>query len=132
MWRFLIVFSSVILVSVNSYDLIEFVYRTVNTNSGPVRGRLNRTLLQQKDYFALKGIPFAEPPIDELRFKAPEPIDPWSNTFDAFEYGPACPQLEDEINFSETREDCLFLSIFIPGKNEKFNLFDQTTLNANS
>lgn len=131
MWRFLIVFFSVILVSVNSYDLIEFVYRTVNANSGPVRGRLNRSLLQQKDYFALKGIPFAEPPIGELRFKAPEPIDPWSNTFDAFECK-ACPQLDGEINFSETREDCLFLSIFIPCKNEKFNLFDQTTLNANS
>lgn len=107
---------TVILISVNSDEMNKNVYKTVQTNSGLIRGRLNQTLLQKKNYFAFKGIPFARPPLRELRFKAPEPVKPWSNTLDAFEYAPACPQLDNEIMFRDTREDCLHLNIFVPGE----------------
>lgn len=120
--RFCLVFT-VISISVNCEDLKLNIYKTVQTNSGSVRGRLNQTLINQKNYFAFKGIPFAKPPIRQLRFKAPEPVEPWSNTLDAFEYAPACPQLDDEIMFRDTREDCLFLNIFVPGKERHFFLY---------
>lgn len=93
----------------------ENVFKTVKTTTGSIRGRLNQTLLIQRDYFAFKGIPFAKPPLRELRFKAPEPIEPWSTTLNAFQYAPACPQLDDEILFRDTREDCLYLNVFVPG-----------------
>lgn len=110
---------TVIFISVNSYEMNKDVYKTVQTNNGLIRGRLNQTLLQKKNYFSFKGIPFARPPLRELRFKAPEPVKPWSNTLDAFEYAPACPQLDNEIMFRDTREDCLYLNIFVPGEEKK-------------
>lgn len=116
--RFCLAFT-VIFISVNSDEMNKNVYKTVQTNSGLIRGRLNQTLLQKKNYFAFKGIPFARPPLRELRFKAPEPVKPWSNTLDAFEYAPACPQLDNEIMFRDTREDCLHLNIFVPGEKKK-------------
>lgn len=90
--------------------------RTVKTNSGAIRGRLHETILKHQEYYGYKGIPFAKPPVNELRFKAPEPIKPWTGTLDAFEYAPACPQHSwEEANFN-TSEDCLFLNVFVPGK----------------
>lgn len=117
MWRICLIFLAVF-TSVNSNVFDHTVYKTVETNTGLIRGRLNQTFLYQKDYFAFKGIPYAEPPIGELRFKAPEPIEPWTTTLNAFEYGSACPQFDEITKFSETNEDCLFLNVFVPGENE--------------
>lgn len=44
-------------------------HKTVSTEYGLVRGRLEMTYLNQKPYYAFKGIPYASPPIGELRFK---------------------------------------------------------------
>lgn len=105
-----------VLASANGFDFRNLPYKTINTNSGPIRGRLNHTILKHQPFYAYRGIPFAKPPLRELRFKAPEPIDPWTSTFDAFEYGPPCPQHSHAVNYSDTNEDCLFLNIFVPGK----------------
>lgn len=45
------------------------LYRTVETKNGQIRGIRLKTLLQNMDYFAFRGIPYAEKPIGELRFK---------------------------------------------------------------
>lgn len=87
--------------------------RTVKTNSGVIRGRLHETILKHQEYYGYKGIPFAKPPVNELRFKAPEPIKPWSGILDAFEYAPACPQHSWKV--ANTSEDCLYLNVFVPG-----------------
>lgn len=42
---------------------------TIKTKSGLIRGKLNRTLFDGKLYYSFRGIPFAKPPINELRFK---------------------------------------------------------------
>ena len=39
-----------------------------------------------------RGIPFAEPPVGDLRFAAPRPASPWAGVRDAFEFGPPPPQ----------------------------------------
>src|SRR5947207_15542550 len=41
---------------------------------------------------AYKGIPFAQPPIGELRWKAPQPVKPWSGVRKATNFGPRCMQ----------------------------------------
>ena len=44
-------------------------YLTVRTDCGVVRGRSEVTLLEKRTFYAFKGIPYAKPPIGELRFK---------------------------------------------------------------
>mgnify|MGYP003337110779 CR=1 FL=1 len=66
----------------------------------------------------IKGVPFAKPPIDDLRFKAPERFDgEWENgKLDAIR-APICPQLFEGIAPNSTMtgtEDCLYLSLYIP------------------
>ncbi|MGM1017813.1 MAG: carboxylesterase/lipase family protein [Actinomycetota bacterium] len=57
----------------------------VQTAAGPVRG-LWRTELGARSA-AFLGIPFAKPPVGTLRFAAPEPPEPWTDTLDATRYG---------------------------------------------
>lgn len=42
---------------------------TISTKSGRIRGKQNRTLFENKLYYSFRGVPFAKPPINELRFK---------------------------------------------------------------
>jgi len=83
----------------------------VETTSGPVRGTVEDGL----EVFL--GIPYAAPPIGELRWKPPEPVEPWTAVLDATEFGPACPQDPDPHEMAEgtpTSEDCLTLNVWTP------------------
>lgn len=44
-------------------------FETVSTFNGQLRGRLHRTFFDDKPYYAFRGIPYATPPVRELRFK---------------------------------------------------------------
>lgn len=78
------------------------------------------TMLQggvQKTVSFFKGIPFAEPPVNELRFTPPKP---WVNSnvsqvLDATSHGHACMQLfwGDDGLFDDGSEDCLTLNVFV-------------------
>ncbi len=61
----------------------------VNTTSGPVVGRV----LQDEDLSAYLGIPYAQPPIGELRFKPTVPVTPWTETREAIRFSPASMQV---------------------------------------
>ena len=65
-----------------------------------------------------QGIPYAEPPIDELRWKAPRPAVHWQGTKEALAIGPDCASQTghtaiDNNHFSGV-EDCLYLNVFAP------------------
>ena len=45
-------------------------------------------------YYAFKGIPYAKPPVKELRFKAPVETDTWTETLQTIEDGNLCPQYD--------------------------------------
>jgi len=59
--------------------------------------------------YAWLGIPFAEPPIGELRWKAPRPPRQWQGRFEALDFGNIC------LQNNGGNEDCLFLNIWAPG-----------------
>lgn len=59
----------VLLNSAYKNDTQLAIYTTIETENGAVRGKLDRTFLQNMPYYAFKGIPYAKPPIRELRFK---------------------------------------------------------------
>ncbi|CAL4094682.1 unnamed protein product, partial [Meganyctiphanes norvegica] len=73
------------------------------------RGHLSR---QGREYVAFRAIPYAQPPIDSLRYKAPVAVSPWEGIKDVREVGPACAQAALGINKGE--EDCLHLYVYTP------------------
>lgn len=66
-----------------------------------------------KPFYAFKGIPYAEPPVGELRFKAPVGGVKWTGKRNGTMDPPHCPQLQNSNLIG--KEDCLFLNIFTPG-----------------
>jgi para-nitrobenzyl esterase len=68
-----------------------------------------------------KGIPFAAPPLGELRWRAPQPPPAWTGVREALATGPACPQLASPLAGTEAddtgmagSEDCLYLNVWAP------------------
>jgi para-nitrobenzyl esterase len=61
-----------------------------------------------------KDIPFAAPPVGELRWRAPQPAPGWSGTRDASQFGPICPQAarKDMPDLLKKSEDCLTLNVW--------------------
>ena len=85
------------------------------TTAGEVRGAVEDGLL------VFRGIPFAAPPVDKRRWKAPEPPEPWSGVRQALSFGPGGPQETHELlrplslKAESQDEDCLYLNIWTPG-----------------
>src|SRR6187200_6709 len=64
-----------------------------------------------------KGIPFAAPPVGDLRWKAPAPVQPWSGVRKADAFANACMQpANSQGNSSPVSEDCLYLNVWTPAK----------------
>lgn len=75
-----------------------------------------------------KGIPFAAPPIGELRWRSPQPVKSWKGVLKADKFGPACPQLNipgSGFLNSGMSEDYLYLNIWKPNGSlkKKFPVF---------
>ena len=86
-------------------------------------------ILEGKDLSGItifKGIPFAAPPVGNLRWKAPQPVQKWEGVRKATEYGPNPMQeaLFGDMNFGTkvNSEDCLYLNIWTPAKTMKEHL----------
>ncbi|CAD7085838.1 unnamed protein product [Hermetia illucens] len=81
----------------------------VTTSLGKIRGTCLKSSTG-KAFYAFRGIRYAKPPINELRFKAPQPADKWNGIFDATKDGPRCPQ--PTANLSDISEDCLRINVY--------------------
>ncbi|XP_037945468.1 esterase B1-like [Teleopsis dalmanni] len=83
----------------------------IDTDKGPVQG-VQRITIWNDAYYSFEKIPFAKPPLGDLRFKAPVPADPWTTALDC--KSPAPPPLQKSMLFSNYRgsEDCLYLNVF--------------------
>nr|XP_060615318.1 cholinesterase-like [Anolis sagrei ordinatus]XP_060615319.1 cholinesterase-like [Anolis sagrei ordinatus] len=92
----------------------------VDTSSGPIKGKT--LTIGSGSVRAYLGIPYAEPPLGKLRFQKPLPHQPWSQNFEATDFGNAClqqtlPQTPETKIGNPNRplsEDCLFLNIWVP------------------
>ena len=87
---------------------------TIKTQQGKVHGKP----INEGKVRAFLGIPYAAPPLGELRWKAPAPFAAWKGVREAVSYGPRCmqaPVFEDMV-FQDggQSEDCLFLNVFTP------------------
>lgn len=63
-----------------------------------------------------RGIPYAQPPVGALRFRAPQPPRGWQGVRDARSFAPAAPQLDTlSPDMRQRSEDCLYLNVWTPG-----------------
>jgi para-nitrobenzyl esterase len=87
------------------------VEQVVATQSGKISGITEEVNGQQGH--TLKGIPYAAPPVGELRWKAPQPVEPWTGVREATEYGDRCAQRESRMGETDAppSEDCLYLNV---------------------
>jgi para-nitrobenzyl esterase len=92
----------------------------VKTAGGVVRG----SSLSDGRIGVFKGIPYAAPPVGELRWQPPRPAAPWQDVRDATAFGPRCLQgrIFDDIVFTDLSEDCLTLNIWTPMRAAKERL----------
>src|SRR5271166_3344797 len=83
----------------------------VDTKEGPVKGFLKDGVAE------FLGIPYATPPVGDLRWMPPKPHAPWTAVLDATGYGPTCAQITTLGVFAgpaNNNEDCLYLNVFTP------------------
>lgn len=92
----------------------------VKTNSGIVEG------IHDSGIRIFKGVPFAAPPVGNLRWKAPQPAAPWNGVLETKKFGPRPMQravFSDMMFRSEViSEDCLYLNIWTPAHSENDKL----------
>lgn len=91
----------------------------VETTAGRLQG--GTTLTKRADVQCYLGVPFAAPPIGELRFKPPAPVEPWEGVREAKRFGPAAPQNPDPLFVQSgyflpptSERDCLNLNVWTP------------------
>ena len=91
------------------------------TETGPVSG------LVQGGVESYRGIPYAKPPVGPLRWRPPQPAEPWEGVRDGTEFGHACPQLlgiypdwaDAHLERVGRNEDCLNLNVWTPAERDK-------------
>lgn len=105
-------FTLVGLLAVCSLARAEHVAPVVETTAGPVKGLVRTTTV------VYLGIPYAQPPTGELRWRPPLPNRSWKTVLDATQYRDHCIQfpLNKMLGQRQERasEDCLFLNVYTP------------------
>lgn len=97
----------------------------VVTSTGLVQGYTK--IIANREVRVYTGIPFAKPPVGQLRFRRPVPVDPWTGVLNAtrlpntcyqerYEYFPGFVGEEMWNPNTKLSEDCLYLNIWIPKK----------------
>ena len=89
----------------------------VKTHSGVVEGKVDGTV------HVFLGIPYAQPPVGDLRWKPPVPVAKWTDVRKATEFGSHCLQgkVFGDMNFRDAggSEDCLTLNVWVPPQTSK-------------
>ncbi|XP_049765629.1 juvenile hormone esterase-like [Schistocerca cancellata] len=86
----------------------------VTVENGALRGVV-ATSLNGALYNQFRGIPYATPPLGDLRFRAPQPATSWSGVRDALSFAKKCAQPSAlGLRPAAGSEDCLYLNVYAP------------------
>ncbi len=86
---------------------------TVAISTGLLKG------VEENGSHAFKGIPYAAPPVGDLRWMPPQPVAPWAGVREAIAFSSPCPQSPastgnlSDVEYKGT-EDCLYLNVWTP------------------
>jgi para-nitrobenzyl esterase len=90
---------------------------TVKVEGGQVRGTIEDGLS------VYRGIPYAAPPVGDLRWRPPQAAAKWEGVLEAGKFGPPCIQSNAAIsNLRAHSEDCLYVNVWTPAKSESEKL----------
>ena len=109
-----------------SFVLMPTVY--AQTDDEPVVKIANGTLegTNESGIRTFKGIPFAQPPVGQLRWREPQPVKNWQGVRKADKFGPRAMQraIFGDMNFRSNgmSEDCLYLNVWTPAKSANEHL----------
>lgn len=114
--------------------LTGFILSCANTNQLTTTVRIEQGLIRgskEGEVFSFKGIPYAEAPINELRWKAPQVKSSWEGELDCTAFGPSPMQASPQPFFMWSEEflippdpiseDCLYLNVWTAAKTTKDN-----------
>jgi para-nitrobenzyl esterase len=95
----------------------------VKTENGAIEGATPAT----PGVRTFKGIPFAQPPVGDLRWREPLPVKNWTGVRTAGQFGPRCmqrtaPNADYWFRSNGMSEDCLYLNVWTPAKSDKERL----------
>ncbi len=88
--------------------------RVAKTECGLVRGAPGNN----PKFTVFRGIPYAAPPVGELRWRFPQPHEKWEGVRDCVEFGNACYQFLVPRDDLKVSEDCLYLNVYTPAAAE--------------
>jgi para-nitrobenzyl esterase len=98
-----------------------FIPASAEDTPGPIvtvtGGRVQGALSASPGGAVFKGIPYAQPPVGNLRWREPQPVTKWAGVRPATEYGAPCAQNGagwNKIIAMKSSEDCLYLNIWTP------------------
>jgi para-nitrobenzyl esterase len=117
----LLIFLCFCLFELNAQTNISSV--VVQTADGKISG------YKEKDVYIFKGVPFAAPPVGELRWKAPQSVKPWDGVLECTKFS-ASPVQSDPVPFmywsteflipkEPISEDCLYLNVWSKQTSQK-------------
>ena len=107
-------------------DSAEAASLAADTPVSVTGGQITGVASEDGETLIYKGIPFAAPPVGDLRWKAPQPVEPWDGVkaCDTFPkiclqsdvaYGDFQPEFYSDP-YPEMSEDCLYLNVWTPAK----------------
>jgi para-nitrobenzyl esterase len=101
--------------------ILAFAQMQVKIANGMLEG-----VTEKSGVHSFKGIPFAQPPIGDMRWKEPQPVNNWAGVrkCDAFGYNPMQKKVYGDMGFRTPgmSEDCLYLNVWVPAKPSKEKL----------
>ena len=114
--------SVLLLIAAAALPLFGAIDQPVKIEGGMVAGAMG----QDKSIAVFKGIPFAAPPVGDLRWRAPQPVRPWSGVKNTIEFSASCiqaltpngfgPWTHEFVTQNSVSEDCLYLNVWTPAK----------------
>lgn len=89
------------------------LYLTIETKHGLLKGqKRTSSAFPETTYYSFQGVPFAKPPVENLRFRDPQEVEPWSGIRDALTEGNHSCQYDNQKKKCLGDEDCLYMNVY--------------------